>query len=290
MKHIYTLLLLCLIVSAGTKAQRPIEITDDSMKYGSSTMPALSVFIPEVNYETILKNWTKELQSGTRSKVVQRGDEVSIFGAKIKQVSDNPVNVYSKVANGDNGVNLKVAMELERDRFIGDAQHQGARDYVFDFAKNQYLDVAKNQLDNEKKTLKDLQNELNGLEKEQARLEKSNQNNKEIIAAEKGRLKVLNQSLTTNSDTTRQRVADVSGMGATDPDKLKDLEKQRKKTMNDIQSSEKKIAKAEKDLDENDRKLPPNASEQQKAKQRVAEQQSVVQKYEDKIEAIKNLR
>jgi hypothetical protein len=277
-------------MSAVTKAQKPIQIADDSMKFGSSTMPALSVFIPEVSYETILKDWTKELQSGTRSKVVQRGDEVSIFGAKIKQVSDHPVNVYSKVANGDNGVNLKVAMELERDRFIGDAEHQGARDYLFDFAKNQYLDLAKNQLDNEKKTLRDLQNDLNGLEKEQARLEKSNQNNKEIIASEKGKLKVLNESLATISDTTRQHVTDISGMGATDPDKLKDLEKQRKKTMNDIQSSEKKIARAEKDLDENDRKLPANTSEQAKAKQQVAEQQAVVQKFEDKVESIKNLK
>src|SRR5512133_3761100 len=119
MKKIYTLLALCLIPYIGSMAQKPIEVSEDTLKFGNSSMPAFSVTIPEADYDKTMKEWTKTLQSGTKSKIVSDNKkEMSIFGERIKQISDNPVNIYSKLDNKDDGLALKVAIEPKKDEYI----------------------------------------------------------------------------------------------------------------------------------------------------------------------------
>ncbi len=65
-----TLALLLLISFFSVKAQKPIILSEDSLKIGNSLLPSVSVVIPEVPYEKTLNDWVKTLQSGTKSKVV----------------------------------------------------------------------------------------------------------------------------------------------------------------------------------------------------------------------------
>lgn len=277
------------MLSLTARAQKPIEITDDSLNFGNSSMPAFSVLIPEANYESTVKDWTKKLQSGTKSKVVEKGDEISIFGAKIKDVSDNPVNVYSQIKDINDGINLKVAIELEKDRFVGNAERDKTKDYLFVFAKDQYLVVANQQLDDEKKKLRDLERDMNSLERDKEKMEKSTKDNKVAIAAEKERLNILNNDIKNLSDQSVGQANNV-GMGATDPNLLKNQDKQRKKTDREIKASEKKISKAEKEVEDNDRALPENQTQLEVARKRVSEQEAVVRQYEDKVDAIKKFK
>jgi hypothetical protein len=288
MKRITPFLLLVIMMSLTARAQRPIEITDDSLKFGSSSssMPGFSVIIPEARYESTMKDWVKELQSGTKSKVVEKGDELSIFGAKIKDVSGNPVNVYSQIKDMDDGVDLRVAIELEKDRFTGNAERAKAKDYLFDFAKGQYLSVANQQLDDEKKKLRDLERDLSSLERDKEKMDKSTKENRLAIAEEKERLNILNESL---SGTSADQ-ANNAGMGATDPDMVKEQEKQRKKADREIKASEKKISKAEKEIEDNQHAIPENEAQVEVARKRVSEQEAVVRQYEDKVAAIKDFR
>jgi peptidoglycan hydrolase CwlO-like protein len=270
---------LLLTLTAG--AQKPIKITDDSIKFGNSTMPAFSVVIPEADYDKTVKNWVKELQSGTKSKVVEKGDEVSIFGAKLKKVSENPINVYSKIKHESDGINLIVAYELDKDKFVGTSERSDAREYLFGFARDQYLSVANDQLQEEKKKLNELERELNSLQRDQERMEKSIKSNTISLAEEKARLNLLNNDL---SDTSTN-----VGMAGREPDN-KDLAKEQKKAEREIKATEKKISKAEEEVRDNERALPENRKQQELARQRVAEQDAVVKKYEDKMDAIKNSR
>lgn len=262
-------------------AQKPIKITDDSLKFGSSKMPAFSIVIPEADYDKTVKNWVKELQSGTKSKVVEKGDELSIFGAKLKKVSENPINVYSQIKPEAEGVNLKVAYELEKDKFQGASDRGNVREYLFDFARDQYLSVANDQLQEEKKKLNELERELNSLQRDQERMEKSIKSNTISLAEEKARLNLLNNDL---SDTSTN-----VGMAGREPDN-KDLAKEQKKAEREMKATEKKISKAEEEVRDNERALPENRKQQELARQRVAEQDAVVKKFEDKMDAIKNSR
>jgi len=82
-----------LIPFAGIRAQEPVLVSEDSLKIGNSLLPGLSVTIPEAGYEKTLKEWVKDLQGGTKSKVITENNEMSIFGAKIRDISPNTVNV-----------------------------------------------------------------------------------------------------------------------------------------------------------------------------------------------------
>jgi predicted nucleic acid-binding Zn-ribbon protein len=285
MKHLYPLLALLLLIPAGMRGQEPVTVTKDNLQFGSSTMPGYSVVIPETDYKTASKEWIKMLQSGTRSKVVEKGDEITIFGAKIKDISENPVNVYSRMNEMNQGVGLRMAVELEKDKYADD--QSGIREYLFDFAKNQYLDVAKNQLDSEKKKLRDLESDLSSLQKEQSRMEKSIASDKQILAEENKKLESLNNEMAYISDTTG---TEVQGMGAKDPDQLKDLEKQRKKASREIKSGESRVSKAEKEIADFEAELPRNANNQESAKQKVKEQEEIVRQFESKYETIKNYK
>ncbi len=71
--------------------------------------------IPEVNYDKTLKVWLRDLQAGTKSKVITENGEMSIFGAKIKAISPNPINIYSKLMRLDSMLQLFVSFEKKKD-------------------------------------------------------------------------------------------------------------------------------------------------------------------------------
>jgi hypothetical protein len=295
MKTILTSLVFFLLLSGITRAQRPIEISEDSLTFGKSTMPGFSVTIPEAGYEATMKNWVKLLQAGTKSKVVNENGEISIFGARIKDISDTPVNVYSKVDPVDSAVNLKVAYELRKDEFAGNSEREKVRSYLMDFAKEQYLAAVKDQLNAEKTKLNDLERDLSSLTKDQKKMEKTNRDNYTLISTENGRLDALNNELTSLSAElgTRTNPSENTGMGAygeSDPKRIKEINKQIKKTGREIKNSEKKISKAEKEIDSNKREIPDNIEQQNDARMRVSQQEAVVQRLEDKLERVKDLK
>ncbi|HLN53643.1 MAG TPA: hypothetical protein VK212_08035 [Lentimicrobium sp.] len=288
MKHIYSLLAFCLLFIIKAGAQNPITVTDDTLHLESGTVQAFSVLIPETNYETVTKDWIKLLQEGTRSKVVQKGNSIHIYGAKVKPVSADPVNIYSAVTDQNGAVKVKAAFETERDKFLGKSEFANARKYLLDFGKDQYIAVVNDELNKQKKILRDLQGDLNSLEREQARMEKSDKSNAEKIEEENRNLADLKDKLAGISDQNQQGDTAVTGMGAPSSSDMKDLDKERKKINRDIRSSENSIEKANAEIDQNKRDMPKNLSDQEVAKRKLNDQESVVKKLEDKLEKIKS--
>lgn len=289
MKHIYSLLALAFILTIGTKAQNPIEVSDDFLQIGNGSVPGYTVIIPEADYENTKKEWIKLLEGGTRSKVDDNKSMISIFGAKVKPVSDGPVNVYSKLMEEAGAIKLQAAFETEKDKYLGSAEYANARKYLFDFAQGQYVSLVNNQLDAEKKILRNLESDLNALERDQEKIEKSDNDNQETIETERQRLADLQDELANLDESTYQGES-VTGMGAPTPDDLKDIEKNRKKLNKEIRSAEKDIQDAQRDMAANDRELPDVMSRQDEARRKVEEQQAVVQKLEDKLDNIKEYR
>ncbi|HLP72964.1 MAG TPA: hypothetical protein VK155_08695 [Bacteroidales bacterium] len=288
MKHFYSLLVLFLLLGMKAGSQNPITLTDDTLHLATGTVPAFSVVIPETDYETVTKDWIKLLQSGTKSKVVQKGNSIHIFGARVKPVSTNPVNIYSEVTDQNDAVKVRAAFETEKDNFLGKPEFANARKYLLDFGKEQYIAVVNDELSKQKKILRDLQGELNSLERDQARMEKSDKDNAEKITEENRNLADLKDKLAGISDRNAQGDTAVTGMGAPSADEMKDLDKERKRLNRDIRSSEKSIDKAESEIAQNKRDMPRNQSDQEEAKRKVKEQESVVQKVQDKLDKIKS--
>lgn len=297
MRSISTLLLLMTVSFIGLKAQIPIRVSDDSLDLGKSTMPGITVTIPEVKYEDALKAWTRELQSGTKSKLVTENNSMTIFGAKIKEISPNPINVYSRMMNYDSIVKLTVVFELKKDQYIerssGETDLSKAKNYLKEFAKNEYLDVAKNQADAEDKKLRDLQKDLSSLEKDKSRLQKSIESSNSTIFSENENLAIQKNELETVSAEIIEQNKQLSSPQA-DPvkkektDYLNDLEKRKKKALNAMESSQEKINKANNEIDKANAEIPKNEKMQEQLNDKIAEQQAVYQKYADKTKTIKS--
>jgi len=296
MKSLSTLVLFVLICSTGIKAQKPIVVSEDSLKFGKGRLPGLSVTIPEVNYEKMLKTWTRELQSGTKSKIITENNEMSIFGAKIKNIGPNPVNVYGRMMNLDSTVKLTVAFEVKKDQYIerstGETELTKAKLYLKEFAKAQYLDLANDQADAEDKKLRDLQKDLSSLEKEKSHQQKTIQSDNTDIVTEKDNITVQNNEL---ASVTAEIVDQNKQLSATEDaatkkaktDYINGLEKKKKKVQSSIESSQNKIDKLNSEIDKSNAEIPRNDKMQEQANDKIMKQQAVCDKFADKIKTIK---
>lgn len=293
MKNI-PILLFALVFIPAVFSQQPIRVYEDSITYGKNKYPGVVVTVPEANYEKLQKDWKKELEAKTKSKVVIENGEWSIFGANIKNLSPTPVNIYSKLNNMDSLSELRVAVELKKDEFMQSKSTEmlALQNYLKTFSKNQYLETAGSQLKVEEDTLRQLKKMLSDYEKEESKrkediksAEKTIKEEKDIISAGNTELEALGPEID-NQNTELSAMAD----GKVKDDKakyIKDLNKKKKKLESDLESSEKKIKKANKEIEDAEKEIPEKQSLQEEMKNKIAAQQLVVQKYEQKLAAIK---
>lgn len=297
MKSLYTLVILAGISFLTVSAQKPLQVFEDSILIGNSVIPSISVNIPEVDYDKALKTWIRDLQSGTKSKVMTENNQMTIFGAKIKELSANPINVYSKLEKFEGELLLTAAFELKKDQYIdkssGEAEFLKAQNYLKTFSKNLYVDLAKSQADAEEKKLKELQRELSSLENEKARMLRSIETNNTTIAQEKENIIVQNNELTTVNTLLEEHNNELASMEAGPAQKekmntIKELDKRKKKAQSSIESSENKINKANSEIEKATAEIPKNESMQEKVREQIQEQEAVYQKFADKLKVIKS--
>jgi predicted nucleic acid-binding Zn-ribbon protein len=297
MKKFYLIFCLVLMLPAlNLIAQKPITIMEDSLFVGKYLHPGISVTIPEANYDKTLKSWIKQIEAGTKSKVVTEDGMMTIFGAMLKKISPNPVNMYSKLVNQDTLNKLMVCIELKKDEYLepalGDAQMMAARDYLKAFAKDQYIEFIKDEVAAEEKKLKDLTGQLTSLENNYSKTQKNAQSSRTTIANEQDKLAVMNSELSQLSTDIQRQNTDLISMD-TGPDKearasqVKELDKRKKKLQKEISKTENKIKDAESSIAQADESIPLNENEQTVMKQKIDEQTAVLQKFNDKLNTVK---
>lgn len=297
MKNSTLIYLLALLLAApAMHAQKPILVLEDSILIGNYLYPGFNVTIPEANFDNTLKNWVKLQETGTKSKVQTEDGEMTIFGAIIKQVSSAPVNIYSRLMNEDTLSRLLVTIELKKDQYIepaaGDIKLTAAKDYLKDFAKSEYIEVIKGQLEAEEKKLNDLEKELGNLESDKVRTEKKAKTNRTTITDEQDKLVVINNELSQLSNEIMKKNTEMIAMpvGAgrdAASAQVKELENRRRKLQKEINQCENNIKKAKSDIDQADRAIPVNEKEQAAMRTKIDEQQAVVQTFVDKLNTVK---
>ena len=297
MKSIYAVTALLFISCLSVNAQKTIQLSEDSISFGKKLLPGISVIIPEADYENTLKAWKRDLQSGTKSKLVTENGEMSIFGASLKKVSPNPVNVFSKLMNLDSMLKLSVSIELKNDlyadRSAGETELTEFKNLLREFSKQQYIEVAKGQLDDEEKKLKTLQRELSSLENEKENLQKSIQSNNTRIIEERQNITIQNSEVTNVTTELMSQSKEVGSMEEGPVKKAKEdylsgLEKRKKKALNSIESSENRINRANNEVGKAESAIPKNVQTQQQVTAAIDKQQVVVQNFLDKLNKIKS--
>ncbi|MBN1791808.1 MAG: hypothetical protein JW830_15005 [Bacteroidales bacterium] len=295
MKTTQTLFILLFISTLGSFAQKPILIYEENIQLGNNYYPGIYVTIPEVPFESVQKNWIKTMESGSKSKAVFENGNWSIFGANIKSVSPTPLNIYSRIENRDSLVGLLVSLELKKDDFVQKGIHEteltSAREFLKQFARDQYLKLAEEQLEVEEKKLSDIEKEFSSFKKQESRLEKSIRSAEKTIKKEQEELVAQNVALNSVSveiaSQTLQYNELADGTAKEERAKyLKSLDKRKSKITKAIKTSEKKIEKANASIRDANARIPQKESLQVEARNKIAAQQTVVQQYKDKVAKI----
>ncbi|MBN2481735.1 MAG: hypothetical protein JXB19_08350 [Bacteroidales bacterium] len=289
------LALLMTVACFTTNAQKPIEVFEDNVAFADADHPGITVTIPEVGYETVEKNWIRTIESGTKSKAVYENGAWSIFGANIKSISPTPVNIYSRLVGQDTLVKLLVSIELKKDfyaeRGLAESEYTSAKNFIRQFAKDQYVNFAKDQLEAEENKLRDIENELKGFQKQESKLEKAIRKSESTIKNENDNLVVLNNELSTLTEEIISQNEQVVLLeeGAAKEERLKyirDLEKRKTKVTKNINKAKNKISKAENAIRDANSRIPKEESLQNTTKERIAAQESVVAQFRAKVKAI----
>ncbi|MBN2666611.1 MAG: hypothetical protein JXR67_08880 [Bacteroidales bacterium] len=291
-----TVLLFALLPLIAVNSQKPIVLSEDSIQIGRSYLPSLSVTIPEADFDVVLKDWIKEIESGTRSKVVNENGEMSLFGARIRKIDAGDINVYSKLVRLDSMLQLFASFEVKKDEYIesatGSPAFVSAQEFMKEFAKNKYIDVAKSQADAEEKKLKDLQRELSSLESEKSRMQKNIQSNNSRISTENENIILMNNELNTVTAALAEQnsllLTMEEGPAKDELEKqIKELEKRKKRAERNVKKAERKIGKADTSIDQATGDIPRNERMQEKVKEQIAAQEAVYQKYAEKLNKIR---
>ena len=297
MKTIKLFILLALTISGAIlNAQKPITISEETVSFKDATYPGLVVTIPEFNYETAQKDWIKELQSGTKSKVVTENKEMTIFGAINKDIYTEPINIYSKFENRDTVLLLMATFELSKDKYIekasGENELTKAKLFLKKFARDQYVDRVEDELSSENKILKELGNQLESLQKEKLKFQKSIQSNKSDSIQASNNINIQNSEI---AGLTKEIMDQNNQLISMQPGKVKDektdyikgLEKKKKKAFNEIESLQNKIVKLNSENQQYKDDIVKNESDQEVMKGKISQQELVVKKCEEKLATVK---
>jgi hypothetical protein len=287
------------VLSASVLAfgQKPVKVEETRIKFTHGEYPGIVLTIPEVDYSTIDKDWRSNLEQGTKSDVVIENGELSIFGAKISDISESPLNVYSRIKTVDSAVILETVFMLKPNEFISSDQFakefSQAKNYLFVFGRSQYTSVAKEQLKGEEKTLKILEQKLETLYSEKTRLEKSIVDSKNKISQNQDEIGILKNDLINLNDQLTAEKAALSLLKNEEAIKqkeseIKTIEKNKKKSMDNITDDEKSIVDNTSAIDAANLNITTNLGEQENVKYQINGQKLVVQAAETKLKNIVN--
>lgn len=295
MKRLYYFSFLLFISLSVVKAQKPITLADDSVKFGNRYFPGFWLSIPETKPSAVKASWIKAIEKGTKTKVKVDKNEMTLFGAIISDIYDGSMNIISKTVDYDTLTQLFVSVETTRDNFIGrsSSEFDKLNKYLKKFGKDQYVKVAKDQLSVEEGKLRDLEKDLKSARKSNERFEKEIQSSKVRISEQNDKIKNINKELEIleirigNSSTILSTLEEGDDKKAKQSE-LKDLQKKKKSLLKNINSAENSISKANTSIHDNKKDIELNNDKQKELGEKIKLQKHVVDKFEKKLKTIES--
>jgi hypothetical protein len=286
-----------IILPVWAAGQKPVMVQESNITFSHGEYPGLVMTIPEVDQSVIEKEWIKRIEKKTKSNIVAENGELSIFGALVEDIYESPVNIFSRVKMADSAQVLEVTIELKPKQYMCSAESMveltRAKNYLFEFGRDQYAAVAKEQLKIQEKTLSILEQKLETLYSNKTKLEKSIvdsknkiQQNQDYIVTLKNDLVRLNEQLNaekaalsalTNEESIKQKESDI-----------KTIEKDIKRATNHVSDDEAEIASENSSILTAESDITSNLSEQANVKYQTEVQKNIVSLADRKYNTIIN--
>jgi hypothetical protein len=286
-----------LFLAMNLSGQKPIIVADKQIKFSHGEYPGFELTIPEVAFEDVSKSWIKKIEKGTKSKVTTNNGEFTIFGAQIDEIYPDPINIYSSLSSRDSLVLLNVTIELKPKEFVSRSQSikefNKAKTYLFEFGKEHYAEVAKEQLKTEEKKLKDLEKDLGSLQNNKAKLEESIVGEEKQIQENNDEIPILKekaQNLNTQIGSENSVLVSLKDEEAIKEKEkyIKDLEKEKEKSLKEVENLQKKIVASNDAINRAKLEIETNLRDQSAKQAEIDLQKQVVNKADNKLNTILN--
>jgi hypothetical protein len=296
-------ILLLFIIGLPRQGYTQEEITvrqvKETISQGEQT--GFEVIIPQANLDEVKKSWIKKIQQGVKSKALESGNEISIAGALVKEISLEPLNIYSLVTLVDSSVRLVAFFEMDslffdpeiyEDEKAGDKILGGIQAYLRTFAVDQYEFAVEEELKAEQAALKELNKQLQDIQKEEEKMESSikDEENRISQAEEETRiLKAEREKQTLVVEEKRIASATLIDKEAQKAakDEIKAYEKERDKTDKEINKQEKAIENSKSKIKDYEKAIEEGAEQQELLTGQIEKQEEVVLQVEEKLKGIK---
>ena len=267
-------------------------------RLGQQDYSGAQVRIPEASDELALKMWIKELEKGTKSEVAEaRQGEITIFGANVKSISEDAVNIYTQIIPRDSVLELNACIELQRNEFITEELYESEfnqlKAFLHDFGREVYTEVVKEQLKAEEDVLKEMERELRKIQNDEESMEKKISKDQHDITVAEDNIRILDTDIALKNEQLAQAKVRLSPTG-NDPvrkealeDEIKDLEKEKKKMQKSVEKEKKDIVGFESDIDNIQLEIPANVEQQNQKMQEIEQQRRRVEQFENKLATVK---
>lgn len=288
-----------LLVPVVLLGQKPIEVSGASFKLGQDEYSGVQVMIPEAEFEQVEKMWIKALEKGTKSDVSEaHNGEITIFGAYIKSIGDDPVNIYSQIIPRDSTIELNACIELKRNEFITEELYESEfnqlKAYMYDFGKEAYIEKVEEQLEAEENVLKELEKELKSLQNDKESMEKKISKNEHNIMVSDDDIRILDADIAIKNEELARAKVRLGSVGdnlvqrETIEAEIKDLEKEKKKMLKSEQKAKKNIVGYNSDIDNIKLEIPALVEQQNQKMQEIEQQRNTVNLFENKLTTVSN--
>lgn len=283
-------------------AQTKIEVTNEHATISKGNQPVYVVKIPEANIESVKKDWMKLIRQNTKSKVIESGAEISIQGTIIKEIYNQPINLYSAVISQDSAIKLVSAFEIDSVFFElkednktlqMENTHHAIKEFLKRFAIDQYKLAVQDQMDNEEKKLSNLNKELNDLNKQV-------ENDREKVKENEQNIKNSQDAIAGYEKDNERKIEEINSKKEAnaaiknDPElqkiaksQLKDLEKEKSSIENNLEKEQKNIVNYQANIDDLNREIESNLKLIEEKKTEISNQQAIVKAVTTKLNGIK---
>jgi hypothetical protein len=281
-------------------AQDSLMVVDIHEDISAGYKPGNFVTIPITNSKDISSAWKKQLKNDSKGDVTDKKNEMVLTKTILPAISSDTIVIYSRITSAispKSGTDMKIFVMAGDSSFISSNEAPAIdgriKNYLRTFAVAQYKNAVAEELNIEQKKLNQLREDLK-------KLEHDNENHKKRIKSNQAENMDLQEKIYSNDEVIDTKTSEIAQQANTVADaqaedqksdeekKLKHLQKDKEKLLDEKQSNRKKIEKnndanedLQKQLDLNTSTNIPNKKEE------IGREEEVVRNLSQKLNAIR---
>ena len=290
-------LFVCVLLVGNLFSQEEITVQLKEKKFYDSEAIAFIVEIPQAEYKSVLKAWTKYLKNNLKEKVIVENGEVSILKKFLPKIANDSIDIHSYVKEYAGHIVLAASFKLKGQYISKQSTEEvfyPTKNYVRNFAIEQYKKAVKKELKEEQKKYDKFDYDLKLLLKANDVLQDANKQAKRDILKNKDliTLNEMDQSSKVLQIQSQKELIYklVNSVGNEQKDAkkiLKQIELDFKKLQNKKSILFNKIDVLESKIRLNNRNIEENEKQQRFLKLDKDDQEYIVKKIEKKLGRIK---